>query len=211
MSQPGRRFDPRELLGVDGLDLGDAELADALAAARIMEAGIVSDSVDPSPGFEERVMAAIAQVDAPHVMGATGSFLATVRSAWQITVSGGRPLATRAQALAFVLLVAVATLSLGGLGAAGVGALLGEPVSTPAPSVAPTQSATPSPSAIPSPSPSLSPSPSPSASESAAPTETAEATETLEPDETAEPTDDNSGPGGGGGNSGPGGGSSGPG
>ena len=50
--------------------------------------------------------------------------MALVRDSWRLAWSGGRPLAVRAQALAFVLLAAVALGSLGTLGAVGVGRLL---------------------------------------------------------------------------------------
>lgn len=185
MSGPGRRFDPSELLGGPGPEPTSVELADALAAARALEAHASGDRVRPTAGFEDRVMAAIATEPAPRfVVGAafTGRggrggrpavFLAAVRDAWAIATSGGRPLAVRTQALGFVLFVAIAAGSLTGVAAVGVGSFLATPPSPspslPAPTIAPSL-VTPSPSSSPSPSPTVDPSPSPSSSP--VPTET---------------------------------------
>jgi hypothetical protein len=204
----GSRFDASELVGVDGVELSDADLADMLATARLVEAGASTDFVSPSGDFEDRVMAAIGREPMP----GRGGILAAIGRAWQVAITGGQPLAAGAQAMAFVILVGLAAISIAGIGAAGVGSLLGQPTGPPPSVVSPSPAATPTPS--PSPTPSLSPSPSPSPTESTRPTESSEpsetpdATETLEPDETPEATDDNSGPGGGGDddNSGPGGG-----
>lgn len=224
MSGPGRRFDPAELLGGLGSEPTSAELADALAAARALEAHASGDSVRPTAGFEDRVMAAIATEAAPRFMvgtafagrggrgGRAAALLATIRDAWAIATSGGRPLAVRAQALGFVLFVAVAAGSLTGVAAVGVGSFLTAQPSPPQTLPVPTVDPSPvGPSPSPSPSPSDGPSPtvddggSPSPSSSPLPTETAgpsptqrstqspratgthDATNTPEPGETLKP------------------------
>jgi hypothetical protein len=217
MNPRGSRFDPSELVGVDGVDLSDAELADMLATARLVEGGVSTDFVSPSGDFEDRVMAAIRRE--PPTRAARGGILAAIGRAWHVATTGGQPLSSRAQAMAFVILLGLAAISIAGIGAAGVGSLLSQPTSAPPsvvpPSLAPAPSPTPSPTPSPSPSPSASATERPSPTESSEPTEipdateTPDATQTLEPDETPDATDDNSGPGGGGGGSpGPGGGGS---
>lgn len=218
MTGPGRRFDPSELDDVGGAPLSDVESAAMLGTARDLEAFAQSESIAPTSGFEDRVMAAIALEAPPRTVatgGWLGGFLVALRDAWRITLSGGgRPLAVRAQALALVVLVGVAFVSVGTLGAVGVARLLANDPTTP-PTIAPSPGPSlvspppslPTPSMMPSdtPSPSIAPSPSPSASPSstAEPTETAEGTDdsggaprptdTPKPtddDETAKPTDD---------------------
>ena len=223
MSGPGRRFDPSELLGGPGPEPTSVELADALAAARALEAHASGDRVRPTAGFEDRVMAAIATEPAPRFMvgaafagrggrgGRAAALLATVRDAWAIATSGGRPLAVRAQALGFVLFVAIAAGSLTGVAAVGVGGFLAPQPSPDAslealPTVGPSQFVT-SPSPSPSPSVDEGASPSPSPSNSPPPTATAgpsptqrstetptatgtpDATNTPEPGETLKPTE----------------------
>jgi hypothetical protein len=215
MSEFGRRFDPAELEDAEGGTTGDPAAAELLVVARDLEAFARSESVMPSVEFEERVMAAIALEPPPRAVSTGGlvGLVAAVRDAWRLVWSGGRPLAVRAQALAIVLLAAVAFGSVGSLALVGVGRLLSQnaaPVVTPSP--APTPSPTPSPSS-PSPSPSVSPSPSSMPSASPSPTETAEPAETAKPTgdssgpgsaATATPTDDSSGHGSGGDSSGSG-------
>jgi hypothetical protein len=199
MTGPGRRFNPSELLGGSEGNPTEAELADAFAAARALEAHTLGDHVRPTEGFEDRVMAAIATEPAPRIVirprtaargGIAGGFLVAVRDAWGILTGSGRPLAVRAQALGLLLLVGVAVTSLGGVAAVGVGALLA-PDATPLPSVQVVPTATPSQV---TPSPSVEPSPSPSPSETASPTATPEPTETAEPTETSE-SDETESPG----------------
>ena len=204
MSDFGRRFDPSELLDGDAAGVGDATETELLDVARDLEAFARSESVSLSVDFEDRVMAAIALEPPPRAAGGVGlgGLVAAVRDSWRLTWSGGRPLAVRAQALALVLLAAVALGSLGAVAAVGVGRLLApeQPTVTPAPVP------TPHPSVLPSQSPETSPSPSPTPT--ASPTPTVEATETAEPTQAARPTSDSSGSGSG---SGSGGDSSGPG
>ena len=68
-------------------------------------------------------MAAIAAEPAPRLVvkpatavrgGRLGAFLVAVRESWAVAFSGGRPMAVRAQALAFVLLVVLAAGALAG-------------------------------------------------------------------------------------------------
>jgi hypothetical protein len=178
---PDRRFDAYELMGGEGPEPTAAELAEALLAARSLEAHASADLVQPSSGFEDRVMAAIATEPAPRAIIVAGSavrggrpaaFIMTLRNAWAIATRGGQPIAVRAQAFGLVLLVVVAAGSLTGVAAVGVGGLLSSQ-QTPSPSItAPTSSPSPvAPSASPSPAPSSSPSasPSPSSNSSAGP------------------------------------------
>jgi hypothetical protein len=237
MSGMGRRFDPAEIRPDAGPGPSDAELAEAMLAARELEALGARDAVGPTAGFEDRVMAAIATEPAPRVLvragrnvryGLLGGFAIAVRDAWRVATGGGRPVVIRAQAMAFVLLVVLATGSLSVFAAVGAASLL-SPGPTATPRV-PTRTASPvpaSPSALPSPSPTASPSSSPMVEPSRAgepgtianptgtdgateaprtartprPTRTPKATETPEPTETdeAEPTEDDGGGGGGGG------------
>jgi hypothetical protein len=205
VSGPGRRFDPSELrtTGRPGdTQPSDAELADALGVARDLEALAASEGIRPTDGFEDRVMAAIADEPAPRLVvrpgtavrgGRAGAFLLAVRDAWGVATSGGRPIGVRAQALAFVLLVVVAAGALTTATAVTVGGLLQRnespaPSVQPAPSVVPTPVVAPTPSTIPKPTQSAEPSETPEATETAEPTELSEADETEKPGETPRPT-----------------------
>jgi uncharacterized membrane protein YgcG len=200
MSGP-RRFHPGEI------DLESDELtAGLLETARDLEAYAATGMAAPTVGFEDRVMAAIADEPMPRPARGLG-FLTTVREAWAVAFGAGRPLAMRAQALALLLILAVAVGSVGSVAVVGASRLLGPAVLPPT-----TPSPGPSPSPLPSP---MTPSPSPSSSPTATPRPS--------PTETDEPsgTDDGGGSGGSGGsgsgsgsgsgddNSGPGGGSGG--
>lgn len=209
MSGPGRRFDPAELLGGPGSEPTSAELADALAAARALEAHASGDRVRPTAGFEDRVMAAIATEPAPRFMvgaafagrdgrggrgGRVAATLATIRDAWAIAASGGRPLAVRAQALGFVMFVAVAAGSLTGVAAVGVGSFLAAPPSPPQTLPGPTVDPSPvgpSPSPRPSPSPNPSDGPSPTADDGGSPSPSSSPvpTETTSPSPTQRSTE----------------------
>ena len=195
-------------------ELGDAparELQAALEAAAWLDASIDDVPGISGAGLADRVMAAIAAEPAPAAIGflgplgargLVGGFWQSVRQAWAAVGTPGRPLPGRAAALAYVLAIAVAGLSLAGATTLGVGSALGlfgpgptqtPPLVSPAPTLepAPSPSIAPSPSAVVPP-----PTPGPSAS----------------PTESAEPSDDHGGGGGPGsepsddhgGNSGPG-------
>jgi hypothetical protein len=197
------------------------ELADALLAARELE-GVTTEGIHPTEGFGDRVMAAVALEPAPRLVvrpgstvrgGRAGAFLIAVRDAWGVATTGGRPVAVRAQALAFILLVVVATGTLTSAAAIGVGGLLGpdrgsaptfDPDSAvPTSPVGPTQATdgeSPEPSETPGELQSAEPSETPEATETPSPGKTPttgtsrpaatpRATETSEPTETAEPTD----------------------
>ena len=207
MSGSPRRFDPAELRVPGEPDPSVTELADALAAARELEALATDPGIRPSDGFEDRVMAAIAAEPAPRLVaapvsavrgGRLGAFLVTVRESWAVASSGGRPMAVRAQALAFVLLVVLATGALAGASVVTVGALIGPNGATIRPddttnpttpsdddlsptTLEPTESAEPPESTEPTESA------EPAETESAEPGETAEPTETAEPGKTARP------------------------
>ena len=226
MSGPSGRFDPSELRVPGEAAPSPADQADAMLAARELEALAAGSAIRPTEGFEDRVMAVIATEPVPKLVvrpgsavrgGIAASFLLTVRDAWRVATSGGRPMAVRAQALALVLLVVVAATAVAGAGAVGVGSLLDRrspaPSVQPGPSEAPTQPE-PSPSTGPTESDGTGPSESPGSTESAEPTETdgaetprpartPRATETPEPGKTPKPgetpkaSDDHSGSGGG--------------
>ena len=218
MTGPHRRFDPAELLSPGEPEPSSADLADSLAAARELEALAMDTSIHPTDGFEDRVMAAIAAEPTPRLVlmpassvrgGRLGAFLLAIRDSWVLATTGGRPMAVRAQALAFVLLVIIAAGALTSVSVVTVGALLGPNGATPdqSPTV-PVTSPTPAATDSPTPSESL----EPTATETTEPTESPEVTqtprpspteadETPEPNETPEGTDDH----GGGGGPGPGG------
>jgi hypothetical protein len=226
MSGPIRRFDPSELVAPGEPALPVAEQADALLAARDLETLAANDLIRPTEGFEDRVMAAIATEPAPRLVvrpasavrgGRLGAFLIAVRESWGVASTGGRPLAVRAQALAFVVLVVVAAGSMTTVAAVGVGSLLANrgPAATDAPpSIQPAPTETAEPSETPEATETAEPSETPEATETAEPgetpratrtprpTKTPEATETPEPGETEEPSDDHGGGGGGGSGSG---------
>ena len=208
-------------------ELGDAfgsELTEALEMGRQLEASIERIGLSlpaRDTGFDvataasgelgDRVMAALANEPAPATtgflqplrrLGVVRGLGASVRQAWVGLGGAGRPLLARGAALAYVLAITLAGVSLTGAATAGAIRLLGpDPTTSPQPTLpAPTLPAPtlapPPPSQAPSilVPPFVAPTPSPSPS----------------PSETPEESDDNggnSGPGGGGDDSsGPGGG-----
>jgi hypothetical protein len=204
MSGPGRRFDPSELRtsGKPGdSQPSDAELAQALGVARDLEALATSEGIRPTEGFEDRVMAAISAEPAPRLVarppatvrgGRVGAFFLAIRDAWGVATTGGRPMAVRGQALAFVLLVVIAAGALTTVTAVTVGGFLQRnespaPSVEPAPSVAPTPVPS-TPLVSPTPSPSVEPTATPEATETAEPSGTPDAGETDEPEETPRST-----------------------
>ena len=224
MSRP---FHPSELSGADGGEPTSAELGEVLRAARTLESQLAARDVHPSAEFADRVMAAVAAEPRPQPAVAAGlamrrgrlrSMSAALADSWRVAFSGGRPLAVRMQAAAFVLVAILALGSLGGLAAAGAIRLLAlapspapllptiRPTESTAPTAQPTPTATlPTPSAGPTDDgqPTGSPEPSgtddsgkaPEATKTPRPTNTRRGT--VQPTETEDPTDD-SGHGGGG-------------
>jgi uncharacterized membrane protein YgcG len=180
-----RNIHPDELGEAEGMEVQDA----LRVGNRLVEA---MDDV-PMPageGFVDNVMAALADEPTPGATGflvplrrrgILGGFRDSFRQAWT-SVGAGRPIVGRSAALAYVLAVAVAGVSLTGAAALGTAGALGLFNATPTQSPAPPTVA-PSPTEN-APEPTMAPSPSPT------PTET--------DDETDDPNDDNSGPGGGG-------------
>ena len=180
--RPGS-YRPAEVGGADA-PIRDAELAEAYAAARLLERAMPTDPVTRSGDFSDRVMAAVAQEPAPQPAGFLGallahlgpaSFVASVRSAWATAAgAAGRPVQVRAAAMAYVLAVLVAAVSLTGVAAFGtagaIGGFLGRDGSS-------------DPSGLVS-----SPSPSPSVSDGVGPSESAEPSDSAEPSESAEPS-----------------------
>ena len=186
-----RSVHPDELGEAEGMDIQDA----LRVGNRLVEA---MDEV-PMPTderFVDNVMAALADEPTP---GSTG-FLVPLRrrgilsgfrqsfgQAWA-SAGAGRPLLGRTAALAYVLAVVVAGVSLTGAVALGTAGALGVFNATPTESPTPS----PAPSAVP---PTVAPSPSENAPE---PTVGPAPSPTETDDETDDPNDDNSGPGGGG-------------
>jgi hypothetical protein len=160
-----RRFDPSEIRTPGEPESSAVEMASALAAARELEALEASDGIRPTEDFADRVMRAVATRPTPSVVtrpasgvrgGLAAALLLAVRDAWSVATTAGRPMAMRAQALAFVVLVVVAVGSFATVGAITVGGLLtqtsGRPPSFEPTPVAPvpTDTALPSPTGEPS-------------------------------------------------------------
>ena len=183
-----RPFHPSELSGADGGDPTSAELGEAHATARAIESQLAAADVHPSTGFADRVMAAIAEEPQPQPAvaaglalrrGRIGMLFGALADSWRVAFSGGRPLAVRAQAAAFVLVAILAAGSLGGIALVGAFDVL-----------APNRSPSPPPSqvALPTPSPTFGPSETSQPTDTTEPTETPEASDTPEPSETKGPT-----------------------
>lgn len=186
-------FDIRELDGTGG---SAEDLVETTRMARELEVVADRSGAAPSTAFTERVMSAVASEPVPAPVqaagialraGAIGTFLASLRDAWRVATHGGFPVAVRAQALAFVLVV-VGIASGTGLAAAGAAGLLGGEHTTPTPPPAITPLPTVGP-ASPEPESSVTPEPSESVEPSREPS--------SEPTDTAEPTDTPDGEGGG--------------
>jgi hypothetical protein len=183
-----RPFHPSELSGADGDEPTSAELGEVLATARAIETQLAAADVHPSTGFPDRVMAAVALEPKPQPAvaaglalrrGRVGALFAALADSWRVAFSGGRPLAVRAQAAAFVLVAILAAGSLGGIGLVGALDVL-----------APNRSPSPPPSQLApvTPSPRLGPTETSQPTHTTEPTETPDASETPEPSETKEPT-----------------------
>jgi hypothetical protein len=190
VSRNPRSFRPDELSGSDD-HLSDADLAAAYTAARELEAALSQEALPVSPGFADRVMAAIAVEPPPRAAGFLAglrahpgipALLGSVREAWAVAARGvGRPVLARGLGLAYVLAIVVIGASLTGAAAYGTAGALGilggyrtpepsatEPFLTPGPSESPEASGTAEPSD------SIEPSESPGSSESAGPSESVE-------------------------------------
>ena len=186
-----RNVHPDELGEAEGMDVQDA----LRVGNRLVEA---MDEV-PMPtdqDFVDNIMGALADEPTPGTTGflvplrrhgILGGFRQSFREAWA-SAGAGRPMLGRSAALAYVLVVAVAGVSLTGAAALGTAGALGFLNPTP------TELPTPPPPAPTEARPTVAPSPSENAPEpTVGPTPSPTATD----DETEEP-DDNSGPGGGG-------------
>ncbi len=189
-------FRPDELNGAE-TPVDSAELAAALAVARLIERTVRAAGVLPTPGFSDRVMSAVATEAAPH-RSRLAALAGVLGAAWRTALSANRPPLVRARAMAIVLVAVLAVGSIGGgatLAAAGALNLFGphpttSPVITHEPGPSPNRRS-PEP-----PNPGLSPSP-----DRVGPSESPDPSETVEPSETPEPssTDDGGGGSGGGG------------
>ena len=205
-----RRYDTGAALGSSS----PSEMSRAAKAAAELERFTGSDFVRPSDGFADAVMVAIARepLPSPAVVlglalreGRLGGLLAGLVDSWRVARTGGRPLAMRLQGLAFVLVVALATVSLTATIAVGARTLLfrNDPVTPsvvepgpPPPSVhaievAPTEEPTSRPSASPAGStePMSAPGATPKHTLTPRPAATPHPMDTETPDETEEPGD----------------------
>lgn len=193
-------YRPAEADGAD-TPIRDSDLAEAYAAARVLERAMPADPMTRSGDFVDRVMAAVAVEPAPRAAGflgaftarpGLGTFLASIRSAWRTAAdAAGRPFRVRATAMAYVLAVLVAAVSLTGVATIGTAGALGwfqqdgspEPsglVTSPEPSSSPSDEI--GPSGSPEPSEAVEPSGSVEPSESSGPGES------LQPGESPRPT-----------------------
>src|SRR4051794_12110120 len=143
MTGPMRRFDPAELREPGEPAPSQTEQANLLIAGRELEAATrATEAIRPTEGFEDRVMAAIALEPAPRVVirpgsavrgGRPAAFLLAIRDAWGIATTGGRPLAVRGQAFAFLLLVVIAAGTLTTAAGGGGGGFFWPPPKPPPP------------------------------------------------------------------------------
>jgi hypothetical protein len=193
---------------VDEVEFGggfDGEVEEALEAGRWLEDAAETGSFSMSAGFADRVMASLATEAAPAAAGflvpvrrdgLVSGFLTSVQQAWSAFGGSGRPALARGAALAYVLVVAIAGVSLTGAVTIGAGRALG--LFGPGPTASPTPISSPPVSPAPSiPPETMSPSPSVPVT----PSPTPSTTPTPSPSESSEASDDhggNSGPGGGG-------------
>jgi hypothetical protein len=192
---PRHRFDPAEVSGRD-TDATDAEVAEAMLAARSIEASIASADPAIAADLADRIMAAVRRQPAPRAAGilltlrrrpSPAGVAESLRVAWA-RILGGGSVALRASALAYVALILVVGVSVSGLAAYGAAGTLGLiPKDSPRPDATQVLA-----------SPHALESPSPSDRESSEPSEPVDS---PEPSETAEPGaasfDDHGGGGGG--------------
>ena len=191
MSGAPGSFRPEEISGPEASIRG-GDVAEAYAAARALEHAMSTDPVRPSADFVDRVMVALVTEPAPRPAGfllgigarpGFASFVASFREAWAaVGGASGRPFGVRAAALAYVLVVLMAAVSLTGvaaLGTAGAFGLLSRDASaTPTEVVA---------SPAPDPTSDFGPIHSPEPSDSAAPSDSAQPDDSLDPGTTRTP------------------------
>jgi hypothetical protein len=213
-----RPFNAAELDGVD-----PRESTDLLRMARELER-LDGGPIRPSDGFTDRVLSAIAGEPLPRPMavagvaareGRLGAMVGALRDTWHVAWSGGRPVAARAQAMAFVLLLVLVVGSVGAATTVGAINVLFSTSSTPSvqpapsdpavvsPSPEPTETPSPSPAPVaapstsPDPTKTAKPAPTPTRTDQPAHTETPEPNETDESKETDDPDEDHGGSGSG--------------
>jgi hypothetical protein len=204
-----RNVQPDELGDADGMDVQDA-----MRVGNRLNEAMDEVPITTREGFSDRVMTALAGEPTPGTTGFLAplrrrGFLAglgeSVRQAWA-SVGSGRPMLGRSAALAYVLAVLIAGISVAGAATVGTAGALGlfDPPSTPSP--APTTPAPTAPPVTTAPPPSIPPTPSPSPNMSEPPDgPTPSPTQTDDGPEASDDHGGNSGPGGGGDdNSGPG-------
>jgi uncharacterized membrane protein YgcG len=185
-----RNVHPDELGEAEGMDIQDALRVGNRLVEAMDEVPLPTDQ-----DFVDNVMATLADEPTPgwtgflvplRRRGILGGFRESFRQAWA-SVGAGRPIVGRSAALAYVLAVVVAGVSLTGAAALGTAGALGIFNATPTESPTP-----PVPTAVP---PTVSPSPSENAAE---PTVGPMPSRTESDDDTDDPNNDDAGPGGGG-------------
>ncbi|MEO7663582.1 MAG: hypothetical protein ABIV26_00520 [Candidatus Limnocylindrales bacterium] len=203
MSQVPGSFRPVEIAGADR-DSSEADVIAAVTTARELERALPMESIGPSAGFADRVMAVVAREPVPRPLGFLAglrarpgptAFAASVRDAWGMATRGsGRPGAARGMAMAYVLAVFLIGASITGFAAYGWAGALGFLDGEASPSPSPTL-------VVPSPGPSAKPTPeastsAPVASEPPVPSESPEPSSSPEPvgSNQPPPSDDHGGP-----------------
>jgi uncharacterized membrane protein YgcG len=185
-----RNVHPDELGEAEGMDIQDALRVGNRLVEAMDEVPLPTDQ-----DFVDNVMATLADEPTPgstgflvplRRRGILGGFRDSFRQAWA-SVGAGRPIVGRSAALAYVLAVVVAGVSLTGAAALGTAGALGIFNATPTESPTP-----PVPTAVP---PTVAPSPSENAAE---PTVGPMPSRTESDDDTDDPNNDDAGPGGGG-------------
>lgn len=126
------RFDPREVAGAD-TDATDAELAEAMLAARALEAATPVAGSAAAPELADRIMTAVRREPAPRALGIVATLrrrpsprgvLDSLALAWRRVLTGG-PIGVRATAFAYVAAVVILAASISGVAAYGAAGALG--------------------------------------------------------------------------------------
>jgi len=167
----------------------------AALMGRELEAVATENAIRPPAGFADRVMAAVAGEPLPQPVRAFGVALvggrlrvaiASLGDAWRVIGGGSTPIFVRAQALALVLVVTMASLAVAGGATVGAIDLLNanQPATPPPTAPVPTE---PVASPMPSPSPSSASDASPDASSTPQASQTPQQTSTEAPPATERP------------------------
>jgi hypothetical protein len=123
------RFSPDEL-PIEGGRVTASELAASMGVARELDRLAAVATIDATPAFSSRVMAAVAAEPSPQPVlvfgsavasGRIAAMLGAARDAWRVAMSPGRPAPVRMQALVLVLLLLLAFGSVVGMAGAAIG------------------------------------------------------------------------------------------